>query len=200
MLEKKPDRFGRKRTQDINILQATKDASAALTQAAVNRKSHSSQMPRDYSVLDKFRRLFLALTSDDQIEFLRRLNPALLESALEMRKTTQRSQAEAAKSHPDNRTPPWTEKQQRRRPNPSEIRSDNRSPVTIDATIVRADGLANLACKVTDVSEFGCRIALVDSSKAPENFRLLDQSHTRSRLCHVQWRTPTEIGVEFIDQ
>jgi hypothetical protein len=52
-------------------------------------------------------------------------------------------------------------------------------------------------CVVRDVSHLGARLELSDTSALPNIFELTFDSGRTLRACHVVWRTPTVVGVEF---
>ena len=52
-------------------------------------------------------------------------------------------------------------------------------------------------CVVRDVSPLGARLELRDTSTFPNIFELTFDSGRTLRACHVVWRTPTDVGVEF---
>jgi hypothetical protein len=66
----------------------------------------------------------------------------------------------------------------------AQIRTARRPPLVID-------------CVVRDVSPLGARLELRDTSTLPNIFELTLDSGRTLRACHVVWRTPTDVGVEF---
>ena len=66
----------------------------------------------------------------------------------------------------------------------AQIRTTRRPPLVID-------------CVVRDVSPLGARLELRDTSTLPNIFELTLDSGRTLRACHVVWRTPTDVGVEF---
>jgi PilZ domain len=66
----------------------------------------------------------------------------------------------------------------------AQIRTARRPPLVID-------------CVVRDVSPLGARLELRDTSTLPNIFELTFDSGRTLRACHVVWRTPTDVGVEF---
>jgi hypothetical protein len=53
-------------------------------------------------------------------------------------------------------------------------------------------------CVLSDVSDFGARIDIDDSSKLPDRFVLLLSMRGRvQRACQVVWRKPNQLGVKF---
>lgn len=66
----------------------------------------------------------------------------------------------------------------------AQIRTARRPPLVID-------------CVVRDVSPLGARLELRDTSTLPNIFELTFDAGRTLRACHVVWRTPTDVGVEF---
>jgi hypothetical protein len=66
----------------------------------------------------------------------------------------------------------------------AQIRTARRPPLVIN-------------CVVRDVSHLGARLELSDTSTLPNIFELTFDSGRTLRACHVVWRTPTVVGVEF---
>ena len=57
-----------------------------------------------------------------------------------------------------------------------------------------------VACKVTDVSPGGARLAFRSAGDIPERFGLrFSKTAQTSKACRVVWRTRDVIGVEFVD-
>ena len=54
-----------------------------------------------------------------------------------------------------------------------------------------------LDCIVRDISPLGARVELRDASKLANIFELTFDSGRTLRACHVVWRTPMHVGVEF---
>ena len=59
------------------------------------------------------------------------------------------------------------------------------------------DALAVLDCIVRDISPLGARVELCDTSKLANIFELTFDSGRTLRACHVVWRRPMHVGVEF---
>jgi hypothetical protein len=62
------------------------------------------------------------------------------------------------------------------------------------------DGEEPRPCQVRDISPGGARlIVFTDTDGIPDTFSLLlDPTHKVRRVCRVAWRSPTEVGVEFV--
>ncbi len=53
-------------------------------------------------------------------------------------------------------------------------------------------------CQIRDVSEGGCRIRVGNTASLPRHFDIQISGMKERQLCEVKWRSPQEIGVEFI--
>ncbi len=160
---------------------------------------------RNTAILNKFRRLFLALTVEQQVEFLRRLNPALLETALESRPSVlvdnvRRESAGAPQGDQGggrpwfaHAAPPDTKRKD------IDQRGARRMAVSLEARVVYDDGLTSRDCVVTELSDWGCKLTLADAYDVPDRFRLADRQNVSARDCLCVWRRGDEIGVEFVD-
>jgi hypothetical protein len=62
------------------------------------------------------------------------------------------------------------------------------------------DGEQPLPCQVRDISAGGARLIVFgDTRSIPDTFNLLlDPASKVRRACRVAWRSPTELGVEFV--
>lgn len=62
-------------------------------------------------------------------------------------------------------------------------------------------GEAVRECQLSDVSRGGARLAIARSDDLPEEFVLrLSQDGSSRRKSRVVWRSPTEIGIEFLKE
>ena len=52
-------------------------------------------------------------------------------------------------------------------------------------------------CTVRDITSFGARLEFRKTAVLPYVFDLTFDSATTLRACHIVWRTPNEIGIEF---
>jgi hypothetical protein len=53
-------------------------------------------------------------------------------------------------------------------------------------------------CVLSDISDIGARLDVESSDGLPDDFKLLlSRRGSPSRNCHVVWRTPNQLGVEF---
>ena len=56
-----------------------------------------------------------------------------------------------------------------------------------------------LDCKLSNVSEAGALIEVADTGALPDRFLLLLAARgSVQRTCHVVWREPNRVGVEFV--
>ena len=53
-------------------------------------------------------------------------------------------------------------------------------------------------CEIRDISHSGCRIRVASAAGLPRQFELRIADIDGSKLCEVRWRSPNELGVEFI--
>jgi len=54
-------------------------------------------------------------------------------------------------------------------------------------------------CAVRNISSLGARLELSSTAAIPSIFELTFDAGRTWRVCHVVWRTMTELGVEFSD-
>jgi hypothetical protein len=72
-----------------------------------------------------------------------------------------------------------------------------RRPMRYTAWIAQK-GKPLYGCVVSDVSEKGARLDVESTDSLPDEFMLfLSRLGTPRRKCHVAWRSPTQLGVEF---
>jgi hypothetical protein len=83
---------------------------------------------------------------------------------------------------------------------PRETRRNKRKPFDYVALLDFCDGEVPRPCQVRDISNGGARlIVFTDTSAIPETFNLLlSPSATVQRSCRIAWRSPTEVGVQFV--
>jgi hypothetical protein len=55
-------------------------------------------------------------------------------------------------------------------------------------------------CSVRDVSSLGARLEFRTTATLPNIFELTFDAGRTLRICHVIWRTTTEVGVEFTNR
>jgi hypothetical protein len=80
------------------------------------------------------------------------------------------------------------------------MRRSKRKPFDHVALLDLCDGEQPRPCQVRDISASGARLTLFsDTETVPETFHLLlDPSAKVRRVCRVAWRSPSEIGVQFV--
>ena len=82
-----------------------------------------------------------------------------------------------------------------------ETRRSKRKAFDYVALLDYCDGEQPRPCQVRDISAVGARLAVfADTNAIPETFNLLlDPSAKVLRVCRVAWRSPTEVGVRFLN-
>ncbi len=65
------------------------------------------------------------------------------------------------------------------------------------AWIRLAQGVAPVACNLSDMSEGGARVALANPDSVPERFELILSEGAGGRPCQLVWRSDSEIGLRF---
>lgn len=53
-------------------------------------------------------------------------------------------------------------------------------------------------CQIRDMSEGGCRVRVASTASLPRHFDIQITGMKERRLCEVKWRSPQELGVQFI--
>ena len=64
---------------------------------------------------------------------------------------------------------------------------------------VLAGGYSTFNCTVRNLSSGGAKVVFENTSDIPAHFRLRFEDGT-SQDCAVRWRTPREVGVEFVER
>jgi PilZ domain len=68
-----------------------------------------------------------------------------------------------------------------------------------NARIVSVDGTRFFPCRVSDVSQSGAKLAIIEGAKIPDTFFLaLSSRGSAHRNCEVVWRTAKAVGVRFV--
>ena len=62
-----------------------------------------------------------------------------------------------------------------------------------------AGGFSTFDCTVRNLSYKGAKVQFESTVDIPTDFRLRFEDGT-THDCHVRWRTPREMGVEFLDR
>ncbi|UJW73466.1 PilZ domain-containing protein [Rhizobium sp. SL42] len=60
-------------------------------------------------------------------------------------------------------------------------------------------GNSTFDCMVRNLSQAGAKVQFESTADIPADFRLRFEDGT-THDCHVRWRTPRELGVEFTDR
>lgn len=130
---------------------------------------------------------------------MKRLNPALLTTALEERRTVNLAGVAAESLGRGGNGGVWfTPENRRLQDRQIDIRASRRMSVQLPARILYDDDRCSRDCMVTEISDWGCKIKVGGANELPEGFKLYDQSGEHKRSCRVIWRRTEEIGVEFI--
>jgi hypothetical protein len=79
----------------------------------------------------------------------------------------------------------------------AEYRTKPRRQVRYKAWLQTAPGTSAQPCQFFDVSEGGARVRIDGAEARPAEVKLLVAEQSEGRLCHVIWRTQTEIGLRF---
>ena len=81
----------------------------------------------------------------------------------------------------------------------ADLRKEPRRPVSRACWIVTGLDSPPQQCQLTDASDHGGKIAVVDVGKVPDKFILLLTAQGRAaRKCEVAWRSDREIGLRFL--
>ena len=84
---------------------------------------------------------------------------------------------------------------------PAEKRKTIRRSIRYPGCIELDDDRAPIQCTLCDASQEGAQLVVDDPKQLPDQILLvLGYDGTARRLCHVMWRTETQVGVEFIKQ
>ena len=74
-------------------------------------------------------------------------------------------------------------------------RSPPRTRVDVPATIVRADGLSRMACRIVDQTSDGVRVALSQAEDISGDCYILFEH--RMEPCRPMWQSKGSVGFEF---
>jgi hypothetical protein len=72
-----------------------------------------------------------------------------------------------------------------------------RTRVSTFAKVLVAKSPGAYDCTVRDISSLGARLEFSNATMVPNIFELTFDHAKTLRVCHVAWRTRTELGVEF---
>jgi hypothetical protein len=82
---------------------------------------------------------------------------------------------------------------------PSESRRKPRRAFFHAAWLHLGEGLPRRKCAVADISDSGARLDVAAPQDLPDHFVLmLSASGSARRLCRMVWRSPNQIGVQFV--
>lgn len=78
-------------------------------------------------------------------------------------------------------------------------RSGDRAKVLRSGKIIYNNKMSVSDCKIRDISQTGCRIAMESTAGIPKNFTLQILNGDTMHECEVAWRSSMAMGVRFID-
>jgi hypothetical protein len=78
-----------------------------------------------------------------------------------------------------------------------ERRRLTRTRIFACAKVVARHFLPPCDCAVANLTSLGARLEFASTTAIPNIFELTLDAGRTWRVCHVVWRTPTEMGVEF---
>ena len=80
----------------------------------------------------------------------------------------------------------------------SEKRKKNRKPIRHRVWLHVKKGQRPQSATMSDISDTGARLDIVEPAGVPERFLLLLSKNGQARrVCRVVWRTGTQLGVQF---
>lgn len=82
--------------------------------------------------------------------------------------------------------------------NARDQRKATRKKVGANAWIRLGGGFATRPCSVTDISDTGVQITVLDAEPLPNEFSLLMSRGGAGRRARVKWRRGSKVGAEFI--
>ena len=68
---------------------------------------------------------------------------------------------------------------------------------TLKAGSICFNRASDIDCRVRNLSPLGACLEVASPVGIPDDFVLVIESDHRKQPCHVIWRTPTRLGVEF---
>jgi hypothetical protein len=72
-----------------------------------------------------------------------------------------------------------------------------RTRISASAKVLVVNSPRAYDCSVRDISSLGARLEFSDAAMVPNIFELTFDHAKTLRICHIAWRTGTEVGVEF---
>jgi hypothetical protein len=76
-------------------------------------------------------------------------------------------------------------------------RRRNQRHRTLKAGSIALQGAARIDCRVRNLSPAGAMLDVTSPIGIPDDFVLVIEHDHVQKSCHVIWRTPTRLGVEF---
>ena len=83
-------------------------------------------------------------------------------------------------------------------PNDSSKRSRTRQRTLRSGKIIYNNQTCVMDCQIRDMSEGGCRVRVANTANLPRHFDIQITGRRERQLCEVKWRSPQELGVQFI--
>ena len=68
---------------------------------------------------------------------------------------------------------------------------------TLKAGTIEFNRAGGISCMIRNLSETGACLEVTSPLGIPDDFKLVVEPEHLQRLCHVAWRKPNRIGVEF---
>ena len=69
---------------------------------------------------------------------------------------------------------------------------------TLKAGLIGFNRAATIECRVRNLSSIGACLDVASQIGIPEEFTLVVEHENLKKKCHVIWRKPTRLGVEFL--
>ena len=79
-----------------------------------------------------------------------------------------------------------------------ERRRHTRLKTQLPGKVLYHDRHSAMDCEICDISHSGCRIRVSSAAGLPRQFELQIAGTDGFKICEVRWRSPNELGVEFI--
>lgn len=81
----------------------------------------------------------------------------------------------------------------------SEKRGHTRHRTLRSGKIIYNNQACVVDCQIRDMSESGCRVRVASTASLPKHFEIQITGLKEKRLCEVKWRSPQELGLQFVD-